>query len=104
MLMALGQSAEFALKAQLVEVLEWQGRERIDAPRESLKYLAKRAPLRVVTAVHLRRIWKAPMGGDRLPGPHRADFAGRVITDGDDEIHLRRVRDCKLIPAFASQR
>ena len=100
--MASGQSAEFALKAELIKGVKWQGRERIDSPRESLKHLAERAALPIIIALHLRRIWKAPMGRDRLAGPYRTDLAGRVIADGDDEIHLRSIRSCKFIPALAS--
>jgi hypothetical protein len=41
------------------------------------------------------------MRGHRLARPDRADFAGGVIADGEDEIHDRRARLREFVPAFA---
>ena len=38
-----------------------------------------------------------------MAGPDRTDFAGGVVADGDDQVHLRRVRTGELVPALAVQ-
>jgi hypothetical protein len=43
------------------------------------------------------------MRSDRMPGPHRADFAGRVVADSDDEVEFRCYRLRELVPALAAQ-
>lgn len=48
------------------------------------------------------RIRDSPMGGHRMAGPDRADFVRCVVADGEDEIHVRRVGFCELIPGFAT--
>ena len=48
-------------------------------------------------------IGNGPMSGHGLPGPHRADFLRRVITDRKDEIKLGRTRLREFIPALAAQ-
>src|SRR4029077_10937893 len=44
-----------------------------------------------------------PVGGHRAAGPDRTGFAGRLVANGKDEVHLRRARFGKLVPAFAAQ-
>src|SRR5439155_3995054 len=43
------------------------------------------------------------MCGHRLPRPYRADFFRRIVTDGKNEIELRRVRLGEFVPALAAQ-
>ena len=40
------------------------------------------------------------MRGGRMAGPDRAGFGGRLVADGEDEIHLLGAILCKLVPAF----
>lgn len=44
------------------------------------------------------RVGKAPMGGDGVAGPIGAALAGRIVANGDDDVHLRRVRPAKFVP------
>ena len=46
------------------------------------------------------RIGHAPMRGHRLARPDRAGFAGGVVADGEDEIHLRRAGRGELVPGL----
>ena len=54
-------------------------------------------------ALHRGRIGHAPMGGHRLAGPDRADFACGVVTDREDEIERRRARRGELLPRFRAE-
>ena len=49
-------------------------------------------------ALRGRRIRHAPMRRHRLAGPDRADLRRRVVTDGEHEVELRRVRPLELVP------
>ena len=40
------------------------------------------------------------MIGCRITGPGRAGFAGRIVTNCDDDIHMRRIRSGKFVPVF----
>ena len=43
------------------------------------------------------------MSGHRIPGPHRANFARRLVADREHKIHDGRRRFGELVPAFAAQ-
>lgn len=43
------------------------------------------------------------MGPDRMARPDRADLAGGVVADGDDEVQRRRAGRGELVPALAAQ-
>lgn len=43
------------------------------------------------------------MGGHGLAGPEGADFLCRVVTDGEDKIHLGCAGDCEFVPVLAAQ-
>jgi hypothetical protein len=80
-----------------------KGEEELDAAFEHAEGVAKGDHALGFRAVGGRRIGHAPMRGDRMPRPDRADLAGGVVADGEDIIHVRRVRRGELRPAFRSQ-
>jgi hypothetical protein len=43
------------------------------------------------------------MSGYRIAGPHRAQFARRLVAHGEDEIHHWGARPREFIPTFAAQ-
>src|SRR3990167_8936084 len=43
------------------------------------------------------------MRSDRLPGANGADFAGRVVADRENEIHLRGAMRGELVPVLGPQ-
>ena len=49
------------------------------------------------------RVFDAPMRGHRLSRPDGTCFACRAVANREDEIHLRRIRRCELIPVFRAQ-
>src|SRR4029078_6224568 len=49
------------------------------------------------------RIGDAPMRRHGLPRPHRTAFAGRVVTDGKNEIEDTSIRPCELAPRFRAK-
>ena len=65
--------------------------------------LSERPALRLVAALDGGRILDAPVRGHRLPGPDRADLAGRAVADREDEVERRRTGLRELVPALAAQ-
>ena len=57
----------------------------------------------LAVALDRGRVLDAPMRGDRLARPDRADLAGRIVADGEDEIELGRVRRGELVPALRAK-
>src|SRR6266576_1384755 len=43
------------------------------------------------------------MGSHGLPRPHRANFTRRVVANGENEIHSRRIRLRKFVPTLAAK-
>ena len=54
-------------------------------------------------ARHGSRVGNAPMGRHWVPRPYWADFTGRVIADGEDEVEFGSVWCREFIPGLASQ-
>src|SRR5579863_6079262 len=48
-------------------------------------------------------IGNAPVCRHRLPGPHRANLIGSIVTDGENEIELRSLWLREFIPTLASK-
>ena len=90
------------LYGQAVKFVERQRSERADSIGQYAQGLAKGSHLFDIAARDGSRIRHAPMRGDGMTGPHRAYFAGRVITDCENEIHHRRIAPRKFIPAFGT--
>ena len=59
--------------------------------------------LRIRVPVDCGRIRNPPVGSHRLTRPHGAHFACRVVTDSDNEVHLRRIGFGEFVPRFAPQ-
>ena len=64
------------------------------------KRLRERGALFLVAAFNSRRIGKAPVRGDRLTRPQRANLTRRVVADCNDEVHLRRTGLRQTHPSF----
>jgi hypothetical protein len=56
-----------------------------------------------IRTLYRSRVLDAPMGCHRMAEPDRAGFAGRIVTDGEDEVHLRSASFGKDIPAFRAE-
>src|SRR5262249_3548302 len=54
-------------------------------------------------ALGFGRIGNAPMRRHRLAGPHRTDFARRVVADGEGEIERRRAGLGELVPRLRTK-
>src|SRR5215470_18629743 len=54
-------------------------------------------------ALKCRRIFDAPMRGDRLSGPERTNLRRRGIAHGHDHIERWCVRSGKFLPTFTAQ-
>src|SRR5277367_4463764 len=80
-----------------------QGKKQAYPAVENGKSFAVGASNLFRCAFHRRRVGYSPVSGQRLSGPERANFFGRVITNGEDEIHDGRIRRCKFVPRFATQ-
>src|SRR3954462_7786588 len=86
-----------------IERLEGKGRQLPDAALEHQEGLLERAPRVLVAACNRRGVREAPVRRDGVTWPEGARLASRLITHRDDEVHARRVRSGKLVPALAPQ-
>src|SRR5258706_14832363 len=78
-------------------------KERVDAALELVECFLERRALLRVAALHRGGVVDAPVRLARRAGPDRADLAGRVIADRDDQIHLRCIRRSELIPTLGAR-
>src|SRR5689334_6127529 len=83
--------------------------DRVERKREEFAYAALQLPEGAQECVALPgtldRGWigNAPVHGERLARPDRADLAGGIVADGDDEVDRRRAFRGELVPAFRPQ-
>src|SRR3546814_14273195 len=54
-------------------------------------------------ACYCGRIFDAPVRGHRLAGPCRACLAGRIVTDGEDEVEAGGAGLREFVPALRTQ-
>src|ERR1700730_15836202 len=94
---------DVAFDRQAVKLLDRQRHKKLDAIFERDIRLAESFPLLSVRVLHGSRVRHAPMGGDRIARPDRADFTGGLVADRKDKIHDRRAGPGELVPAFAAQ-
>ena len=94
---------EFLFQGQLIQLLDRQVHEQLDASRQLLIGLSESRALRFIATLYMRRIGYPPMRGGRSARPDRAGFTCCVIAYGKDEIDLRRAGCGELIPALAAQ-
>src|SRR6516162_9427557 len=76
-----------ALDRQAVELGDRKRDKQLDAVFEGDVSLAEGAPLLGIRALHGGGIGDTPMGGHRIAGPYRAQFARRLVAHGEHEIH-----------------
>src|ERR1700687_2073135 len=94
---------ELPLEPHTLELLYGQAREQFDAPLEDIGDSNKLAAFFLVRSLKLRRIFDAPVGGDRLARPHRADLARSAVAYGQHEIQDWRVWLGEFCPILAVQ-
>src|SRR6516225_9292096 len=99
----LADLVDFAFDRQAIEGFEPQASEEFDPGFERLVGITESLDFFRVRAAHSSGVRHAPMGGNRIPRPHRAGFTGGLVANGEDEIHYRRARFSEFIPAFAAQ-
>src|SRR6267154_5544685 len=107
-----GEKAKFSLPAyavdfrfdgKLAERRQGQAQEQHDSPIQSHEGIAKHTLNLFRRALYSRWIGNTPMSGDRLARPNGADFICRVVADGENEIHPRRIGLRKFIPTLAAE-
>src|SRR6516162_323439 len=94
---------DFALDGQAIEGLQPQAGKQLDARFERLIGIAEGADFLRFRPLHCSRVRHAPMGGHRVPRPHRADLTGGLVADSEHEIHHRRAGFGEFVPAFTAQ-
>ena len=87
----------------MVECLNGKPDKRLDPLFQGLKGDAERRHFLRFRALHSCRIIDAPVRPDGLSIPDRAGLLGRISTDRNDEVYVRRARLREFIPAFASE-
>src|SRR5450830_27641 len=96
-------SVHFTLDGSLFQRVEWQAIEEVDAGGDLACHFRKYRALLLFGPCRCSRIFKAPVRRDRLARPDWTNFAGSVVADGNDEIHLWCIWRRKFVPAFAAQ-
>src|SRR5919197_972656 len=94
---------DVARNCEAVELLDRERDQKLDPVLEQEIGRAKGFPLFGFCAFDGCRIRHAPMSSDRVAGPDRAGFPGRLVAHGKDEIHDQRVGPGELVPAFAAE-
>ena len=93
---------EVALEHEPLDAFDRQTEQQVDSIGQGRVGGKERPALVFARALYRRGIGHPPVGRYRLAGPERAGVGGSRIAHGDDDIHLRRTRNRKLIPALAS--
>ncbi len=94
---------EALLDGEGIEGREREGEQQGDAAIEGGEGVCVGAVDFLRSAADGGGIGHSPVGGDGLAGPDGADFFGRVIANGEDEVEVGRAGLGKLIPGFAAQ-
>ena len=79
--------AEPVLQRHLVEAFQRQGDKGRNPVAHEAEGVVESAFLVYVAALDCRRVFDAPMRGHGMAGPYGARFAGRAVTNREDEIH-----------------
>src|SRR5262249_9428546 len=91
------------LQAELIEAPDRQRREDSNAwMKHPVRILECKGDLSG-GAFGFGWIGNAPMRRHRLAGPHRADFARRVVADGEGKIERRRAWLGELVPRLRTK-
>src|SRR5262249_26146889 len=91
------------LKAELIETSDRQSRENANALMEHPVGLLERKGDLSGGPFGFGWIGNAPMRRHRLARPHRANFARRVVADGEGKIERRRAWLGELIPRLRTK-
>src|SRR6266436_1821607 len=94
---------EPALQAQPIEAADRQRRENPNALMQHPVRILERKRDLSRGAFGFGWIGNAPMRRHRLAGPHRTDFARRVVADGEGKIERRRAGLGELIPQLRTK-
>ena len=94
---------ELRLRREVVELLERQAGQQLDVTPQHRGRLQESGLPFLLRPLDGRRVFDAPMRSRGLSGPDRADLAGGVVADGQDEVHRWRIRLRELLPALAAQ-
>src|SRR2546429_132785 len=91
------------MKRLMIERCDRHAEEERNAVLQELKGLSERRLPLELRPFHLGRVLDAPMRGHRVAGPDRAGFAGRVVANGEDEIHLGRTGFAEYVPRLRAE-
>src|SRR5581483_11335360 len=94
---------QVVLELALLQLLDRQLDEEADAVAQLARRLREGQGDFGLAACRLRGIGDAPVRCHRLAVPDRTDFAGGVVTDGEDEIERRRIGAVELVPGFRTE-
>ena len=100
--LASADAIDFFLDGQFVQTGKRETEEQADPSFENQIRITKSTFDLLGRTFSQRGIGNAPMRGHGLPGPKGTHFLGGVVTNGEDKIHLRRSRLCKLFPILAA--
>src|SRR5882724_2632966 len=96
-------SAQLSSQSKLIETREGKRKKQTDAPLQHNERIAERPVNLFRSSSDYCGIGNSPMCSHWLSGPNGAYFVCRVVANGENEIHFRRIRFCEFIPAFAAQ-
>src|SRR5438045_2847952 len=90
---------QLLLADRRLQLIHRQSDERVDATRERRQCLLESAAFLLIAASHGGGIRYAPMRAGRMSWPDRTRLRGRGVTDGENEIQLRRSGRREFVPA-----
>jgi hypothetical protein len=92
---------DFLFDGEFVQARKRQTQKQTDSAIKNHERVSERLFDLLGRARHRRRIRHAPMRRQRLAGPDRANFFGRVIAHRENKIELGRARPREFVPVFA---
>ena len=99
---ALMQGLNVALQGLSVERLKGEVHHQLNTPAKPTKDVVEDALLKV-RVCYRHGVRKAPVGANRLAGPHGAYLTCSFVADGDDKIQLRCIDRSKLVPVLRAK-
>ena len=96
-------ACEFAFEGETVEGIERQGEEEADSAVEMDERIAERLVDLFRSAFDCCWIGNTPVSRHGLTGPDGTDFAGGVVTDGEDEIEWGSAGLGEFVPGLAAE-
>src|SRR6202035_3228793 len=99
----LSDLTELRQQRRAIERVDRKTRQEFNSSFKLFERLAERNRLFGICTFDRRGVGDSPMRRHGLARPDGADFTGRVVADGENEIDQRRSRRRELIPALASK-